>query len=150
MLKEIQTFMFFRTVHPIISLYVALSLSSSTAVLQHTKAYRPFFFTSSIIIPNDKTSSSSCYSVCHPRAFHSKLKSHLFKHSFSDSPDSLSSHSSHKQHPLNALSASSHPLATGPELPTDYYLEKPSDLTHSLTLWQPDLSLPRTILWKNL
>src|SRR6218665_1105008 len=24
----------------------------------------------------------------------------------------------------------------------------PSDLTHSLTLWQPDLSLPRTILWK--
>src|SRR6218665_483336 len=39
----------------------------------------------------------------------------------------------------------SHLLATGPELPTDYSLENPSDLTHSLTLWQPDLSLPRTI-----
>ena len=24
-----------------------------------------------------------------------------------------------------------------------YSLENPSDLTHSLTLWQPDLSLPR-------
>src|SRR6218665_2173640 len=40
---------------------------------------------------------------------------------------------------------SSYLLATGPELPTDYSLENPSDLTHSLTLWQPDLSLPRTI-----
>src|SRR6218665_2711300 len=33
-------------------------------------------------------------SVCLPRAFHSKLKSHLFKLSFPDSPDSISSHSS--------------------------------------------------------
>src|SRR6218665_505449 len=51
---------------------------------------------------------------------------------------------------LNAKSAFSHLLATGPELPTDCSLENPSDLTHSLTLWQPDLSLPRTIgkpLW---
>src|SRR6218665_1254928 len=39
----------------------------------------------------------------------------------------------------------SHLLATGPELPTHYSLENPSDFTHSLTLWQPDLSLPRTI-----
>ena len=42
----------------------------------------------------------------------------------------------------------SHLLATGPELPTDYSLENTSDLTHSLTLWITDLSLPRTILWK--
>src|SRR6218665_3269214 len=34
-----------------------------------------------------------------PRAFHSKLKSHLFKLSFPDSPDSISSHSSPKLHP---------------------------------------------------
>ena len=46
---------------------------------------------------------------------------------------------------LNAKSAFFHLLATGPELPTDYSLKNPSDLTHSLTLWQPDLSLPRTI-----
>src|SRR6218665_4189561 len=42
----------------------------------------------------------------------------------------------------------SHLLATGPELPTDYSLKNTSDLTHSLTLWKTDLSLPRTILWK--
>src|SRR6218665_2566550 len=30
----------------------------------------------------------------------------------------------------------------------DYSLENTSDLTHSLTLWKTDLSLPRTILWK--
>src|SRR6218665_2327995 len=65
--------------------------------------------------------------VCHPRAFHSKLKSHLFKLSFSDSPDSISSHSSPKLH-VPALT---------PNLP-------------SLTFWQPDLSFPRTILWKPL
>src|SRR6218665_183895 len=34
-----------------------------------------------------------------PRAIHSKLKSHLFKLSLSDSPDSISSHSSPKLHP---------------------------------------------------
>src|SRR6218665_3206852 len=34
-----------------------------------------------------------------PRAFHSKLKSHLFKLSFPDSPDSISSHSPPKLHP---------------------------------------------------
>src|SRR6218665_3433982 len=33
------------------------------------------------------------------RAFHSKLTSHLFNLSFSDSPDSISSHSSSKLHP---------------------------------------------------
>src|SRR6218665_2607088 len=33
------------------------------------------------------------------RAFHSKLKSHLFKLPFPDSPDSISSHSSPKLHP---------------------------------------------------
>src|SRR6218665_922557 len=45
----------------------------------------------------------------------------------------------------SCISAFSHLLATRPQLPTDYSLENPSDLTHSLTLWQPDLSLPRTI-----
>src|SRR6218665_1146325 len=34
-----------------------------------------------------------------PRAFHSKLKSHLFKFFFSDSPDSISSHPPPKLHP---------------------------------------------------
>src|SRR6218665_3718264 len=34
-----------------------------------------------------------------PRAFHSKLMSHLFKLSFPASPDSISSHSSPKLHP---------------------------------------------------
>src|SRR6218665_2377457 len=34
-----------------------------------------------------------------PQAFHSKLKFHLFKLSFSDSPDSISPHSSPKLHP---------------------------------------------------
>src|SRR6218665_1993454 len=34
-----------------------------------------------------------------PRVFHSKLKSHLFKLSFPDSPDSISSHSPPKLHP---------------------------------------------------
>src|SRR6218665_3618642 len=57
------------------------------------------FFTSAIINPNHKTSSSARSSVCHPRASHSKLKSHLFKLSFSDSPDSISAHSSPKLHP---------------------------------------------------
>src|SRR6218665_1652785 len=33
-----------------------------------------------------------------PRAFHSNLKSHLFKLSFPDSPDSISSHSPPKLH----------------------------------------------------
>jgi len=35
-----------------------------------------------------------------PRTFHSKLKFHLFKNSYPDSPDPLSPHSSPKVHPL--------------------------------------------------
>src|SRR6218665_734331 len=57
------------------------------------------FFTSTIIIANHKESSSSCSSVSNPRAFHSKLKFHLFKNSYPDSPDPLSPHSQPKLHP---------------------------------------------------
>src|SRR6218665_497068 len=38
-------------------------------------------------------------SVCHPRAFHSKLKIHLFKNSYPDSPYPLSPHSPPELHP---------------------------------------------------
>src|SRR6218665_2475539 len=38
-------------------------------------------------------------SACHPRAFHSKLKIHLFKNSYPNSPDPLSPHSSPELHP---------------------------------------------------
>jgi len=44
------------------------------------------FFTSTAVIANHKTPSpsSSTSSIRHPRAFHSKFKSHLFKHSYPD------------------------------------------------------------------
>src|SRR6218665_3004258 len=77
---------------------IAIGLSPPNFLDKAMRVPHPFF-TSTIVTPKHKTSSSSCSSVCHPRAFHSKLKSHLFKPSFPDSPDSISSHSSPKLHP---------------------------------------------------
>ena len=58
------------------------------------------FFTSTTIIANHKTSSSPGSSICH-RAFHSKLKCHLFKHSYPDPCDHSPSPS--EQHPTYQL-----------------------------------------------
>jgi len=98
-------------------------ISFSPAFFQPTTWTPHLFFTSTIFTANHKTSYSSSSSVCHPRTFHSKLKFHLFKNLYPDSPDSLSSHSPPKLHP---------PLT--PNVP-------------HITIFKPDLSFPWTVLW---
>src|SRR6218665_2478311 len=50
--------------------------------LTYHQKYTHHFFVSTTVIANHKTSSSSGSSIRHPRAFHLKLKCHLFKHSY--------------------------------------------------------------------
>src|SRR6218665_1203897 len=57
------------------------------------------FFTSTIVTPKHKTSSSSCSSVCHPQGFPLETEVPPLQTLFPDSPDSISSHSSPKLHP---------------------------------------------------
>src|SRR6218665_3169745 len=57
------------------------SLPHVFGMTYHQK-YTHHFFVSTTVIANHKTSSSSGASVRHPRAFHLKLKCHLFKLSY--------------------------------------------------------------------
>src|SRR6218665_1850272 len=81
------------------------------------------FFASTAVIANHKTSSSSASSIRHPRAFHSKLKSHLFKHSF---PLPISTTPS-----LTATMSPPGTLEIGPELLLTLPLETPPLIRHS-------------------
>ena len=92
--------------------HVAYHLNSELLLYLHHR----HFFTPTTVIANRKTSSSSGSSIRHPRAFHSKLKCHLFKPSYPDPSDHPLSSS--ERHPCTLTAILSPPgiLEIGPEI----------------------------------
>ena len=73
-----------------------------------------------MIIANHKPSSSFSSSIYHPRAFHSKLRFHLFKNSYSDLSDPPIPTLALNYTRFNSYSVSSVPLEMGPQLTLDF------------------------------